>query len=1142
MKRRKSYTGSNNSGSKTSSLMNVKLDFQRLNALYGRNDEIEQAMAVYAETAASEKCSTQVLLVHGAAGTGKTALCRMIKKKAEPPCIFVEGKFDPLAVEPFSGIKQAFAKMAEYFENKDSRERAQIEQAYRFEQRDPAPMSHKLSRRPANIVPVRQQKECPPREGNTPTRSISQGLPRREAAMPRRSMSLNDTFARGQMSISKLFKHSARDVTKSPPVRLSSHVANMQRLIQLNEGDGDIQSLLATIEKGGSLDHVKHSFCAYLRAVCSPTKPIVIFLRGLQWADMASLELLQSLAQDSKCSGLLIVGSYRDDEKLGVPIQETLNRLSRGDNVVSVRVDDLKQKDLHRLISDVTFTSSDLSKTEELADIVHKKTNGNCFFAIQFLHMLNREDMLYMNFSTSEYECDTPKVKAETNIADNVVDLVASKLRTLPAETQDTLQLASCLGSHFELEVLAEVMEKNVVSIMTALKIAEEESLIDMADEKVFKWGHDKIQQSAYGLLPEGSERKLVHLKIGLALKEMIETSDKEWILFMAAEQLNRASGLISDESKKIELVMLNISAAESVLEKSAFFPASEYLKAAVKLLGNRENRWKNHYSLALKVCTKLAEITCSLGQFRQGDALILQVLLSAKNADDKMAAYFSQVHSFSAQGNLVEAIDLGIETLKMLHEPVTHKPNKAQVAFELIRIRRLLSKMDELEILSLPEMTNPKKMLAMEMLARVSHWAWSSAQRTVAISLCLRSIRLTLKYGQHDLSPHSFALLAAVVGRSLDYDGAIDYGDLSMNILDNREDMKIAARPMLVIFSSVHHLQSPLQECLDPMLSAYRAGMDSGDVDVAHECVADYVAIYTLVGLPLPAIQADARKFAEQMSTYNRRLTISKLRIYWQYAMNFAGQSNDPLQLTGDAMNQEKMIEELTATSQHTILRTLWTLRMILAYHFGNYKLAGEMCSLIKKEGLDKGDFCVYAQCGYLALTNLALAAEAGINSRKGKIHLKDANGYIKYLSDMVKARNVNAHHILQLCVAERASLDLSNSFDVIKLLYNKAIASSSRSGILHDAAISNERAGKFMLKRGDEERAQDYLVRAAELYLDWGANAKVTQMTTAYAFLPKAPMLSRGHSTTVLARKKFSSDIANKHRSVNISSFNSV
>jgi hypothetical protein len=161
----------------------------------------------------------------------------------------------------------------------------------------------------------------------------------------------------------------------------------------------------------------------------------------------------------------------------------------------------------------------------------------------------------------------------------------------------------------------------------------------------------------------------------------------------------------------------------------------------------------------------------------------------------------------------------------------------------------------------------------------------------------------------------------------------------------------------MLVIFSAVHHLQSPLQECLDPMLSAYRAGMECGDVDVAHECVANYVAIYTLVGLPLSAIQADARKYAEQMSTYNRRLTMSKLQIFWQYAMNFAGHYADPVELTGEAMNQEELSEELAATHQYAILRTLWTLRMILACHFGNYELAGEMSALIKKQGLDKGD-----------------------------------------------------------------------------------------------------------------------------------------------------------------------------------------
>jgi tryptophanyl-tRNA synthetase len=172
--------------------------------------------------------------------------------------------------------------------------------------------------------------------------------------------------------------------------------------------------------------------------------------------------------------------------------------------------------------------------------------------------------------------------------------------------------------------------------------------------------------------------------------------------------------------------------------------------------------------------------------------------------------------------------------------------------------------------------------------------------------------------------------------------------------------------------------------------------------------------------------------------------------------------------------------------------------------------------------------------------LTDLALADEAGITSRKGRTYVKDADSHIEMLRDMAKGGNVNAHHILQLCVAERASIDSSNTLDNVKLLYNKAIASSSRSGILHDAAISNERAGQFMLKRGDAERAQDYVQRSAELYLDWGAMAKVRYIQNKYAFiLPEAP-LHQLQSTSVLARKKFSSDVANKHKAVDISRYN--
>jgi predicted ATPase len=93
-----------------------------------------------------------------------------------------------------------------------------------------------------------------------------------------------------------------------------------------------------------------------------------------------------------------------------------------------------------------TLTSSDSSKSRELADIVYQKTKGNVFFAIQLLKNLQRKGYLYMNLATGEFEYDATKIRAATSVADNVVDLVAGNFKMLPRNTEEVFEGSILFG------------------------------------------------------------------------------------------------------------------------------------------------------------------------------------------------------------------------------------------------------------------------------------------------------------------------------------------------------------------------------------------------------------------------------------------------------------------------------------------------------------------------------------------------------------------------------------------------------------------------------------------------------------------------------------------------------------------------
>lgn len=78
--------------------------------------------------------------------------------------------------------------------------------------------------------------------------------------------------------------------------------------------------------------------------------------------------------------------------------------------------------------------------------------------------------------------------------------------------------------------------------------------------------------------------------------------------------------------------------------------------------------------------------------------------------------------------------------------------------------------------------------------------------------------------------------------------------------------------------------------------------------------------------------------------------------------------------------------------------------------------------------------------------------------------------------------------HHLFN---AESASLQSTDAEEGRKL-FDLAISTSGRCGIVQDHAVASERAGEFFVATGDQFWASHYLTQAYKIYLDWGAMVK--------------------------------------------------
>lgn|GEM_PF-617818 len=523
-------------------------------------------------------------------------------------------------------------------------------------------------------------------------------------------------------------------------------------------------------------------FRSFIGVFTQPEHPLTIFLDDMQWADAATLRLLQSLIVDGDTRYLLVIGAYRDTAEGDAPAALLSGLGPARSAVAQIGLHPLDPKHVRALL--VEALRCPPKAAQELADLVSSKTNGNPFFVHQLLYDLADAKLITFDAQEGCWQWDIAAIR-DIQITDNVVDLMVDKIERLEEGTRGALVHAAILGVSFDLDTLAQISHQSPEVAERGLWPAVSEGLVVPVTGGEYRFAHARVAQAAYSLMPT-DERARKHKEAGRLIRERGEGTRAGESIFDIANHFNAAAASIADDAERIEVARLNLTAAKKAAASIAYDTAQSYLTVAVGLLASIPNAWIDYYDLAFDTHLLYAQTLAISGKLPEAHEAIGKLLERARTLYNKATVYehFSAV--LQSEGNAPEALDAALRGLSLFG--ITFPQDPDDVRNDTGSMMEWLSRPDTMMRLRELGRASPEHELIDRLYDRCIISTYFTRPENLGLIIC-HNVRHVLENG---LTPEAglglswFAMFLGMQGRKA---LSFEFAEFSLEIVEQFDD-----------------------------------------------------------------------------------------------------------------------------------------------------------------------------------------------------------------------------------------------------------------------------------------------------------------------------------------------------------------
>ncbi|EME68530.1 ATPase, partial [Paramagnetospirillum caucaseum] len=832
------------------------------------------------------------------------------------------------------------------------------------------------------------------------------------------------------------------------------------------------------------------AFRRFVSVLARPEQPLVLFLDDLQWMDSGSMKLLEHLMTHPEMRHLLLIGSYRDNEvDSSHPVMLSVETIRKaGRRVEDIVLRPLGEGDLSQLVTDTLRCGPEMAAP--LIRLIHRKTGGNPFFAIQFLATLADERLLWFDPPGGRWAWDLERIAA-LGFSDNVVMLMAAKLRRLPEAELAELRRIACLGNGTTLGMLSMVYDRpaneGLASIQKAIQAG---FLISAGDRLIF--AHDRIQEAAYLSIPI-DEMVAAHLRIGRRMLERLPPAEIEDRLFDVVHHLNLGRHLLSDRAERDNLSRLNGLAGRKAKLSAAHASARTYFDLARSLLA--EDCWAGNHDEAFALFLDLSECEYLVGNHAEADHLFEMLLGKATTDDQSAKVWRLRFRMFMVSGRFGDAVAVAITALERfgLVCPETEAETAQAVDEARRELADLLGGRDVAALVGLPECRLPSVRALIGVIADAIPAVYHVRPMLYPF-LGLTAINLSLRHGMTEDSSAAFSgYSVSLVGRFEEFRSGLDFSQLALKLGERFDSAPLRGTLLFRHGYFVTPWTKPIATIMPVLEETFRTCLDTGNL--IYAAYVAYASGWMLFekGEPLDVVLAHMRKYMPFARNARIPFAVLMLRLQELFIAGLQGVELEVTPGVAGADGAEASYRGLEGTAHGYGIAFHHVVRQVTPYLMGDYgealRLARETAVLAPKISSSVIESSHHF-FGALAITALHPGAD---EPRRAEMapwlaeHRRKLRLWAEHCPETFLARSM-------LVEAEIAAIDGGGNGAM--RLYEDAILAARDFGQLHCEAIANERAGQFCIQQGLPSIAENYMRNARYCYSRWGAQAKVRQL----------------------------------------------